>query len=661
MNKIFSVSVLGIAALNALESSENLSLDSNISTKTLPKQTAQIVFTKDDNPAQAILKKQTHPLYSGDMAKSFLNIPGFSMTRKGGGGNELYFRSLGASRLPIFVDGGELHGACGGRMDTSITYLSPENYDKILILKGPQDVRYGSLISGGVLIEREITRLDSTTFNAQAGFLGGNFGRGEASFAAIAGGKKGSIQALASHYSQNDYYAGGGTKVHSAYKRESASAVATYTPNEKTAFEVSADLGRGNASYADRMMDGRTFDRMSFNARYNQFFDSEKRYEFDWRAYVNDVDHIMDNFSFRDSFSADGKKTYSLSNPRRTNSGTRLEFTLNPNENLKFFIGANYNNDFHRVRLSGVQASSNAANAVLNQSYKPNFLINSFGTFFQGQYSSFNNGVFFGARYDFANLVKLADNSFSNYNLGSAFIRYEHYFSNLNFYAGLGFAQRRPDFWEATKVNGMKLNAESNLQYDMGLNYKNSIVSFNANVFGSYIFDYILLKYTNNAISDTLNVNALLVGGEAFLKVNLYKEFLSLFGHLSYTYGENLSLKIPLAQMLPLYGKVGIEGKINGFSASLNATIYAPQNRVATGYGSVIGQDLGKTSSFSTFDLYAGYEFTKIALLLGVENLADTKYYYPLSKTGGMVDGYANIGRVYEPGRSFWLKIRFGV
>lgn len=41
-------------------------------------------------------------LNSGDLAKSFLNVVGFSMTRKGGGGSEILFRSQGASRMLPF-------------------------------------------------------------------------------------------------------------------------------------------------------------------------------------------------------------------------------------------------------------------------------------------------------------------------------------------------------------------------------------------------------------------------------------------------------------------------------------------------------------------------------------------------------------------------------
>ncbi|MFW5614520.1 MAG: TonB-dependent receptor plug domain-containing protein [Campylobacter hyointestinalis] len=104
-------------------------------------------------------------LESPDLAKSLLNVSGFSMTRKGGGGSEILYRSQGAGRLLIFIDNSLLQGGCGGRMDTAITYISPENYRSVRIIKGPQDVRFGALISGAVLFDRDILRLSQTTFS----------------------------------------------------------------------------------------------------------------------------------------------------------------------------------------------------------------------------------------------------------------------------------------------------------------------------------------------------------------------------------------------------------------------------------------------------------------------------------------------------------------
>ncbi len=138
-------------------------------------------------------------LESPDLAKSLLNVSGFSMTRKGGGGSEILYRSQGAGRLLIFIDNSLLQGGCGGRMDTAITYISPENYRSVRIIKGPQDVRFGALISGAVLFDRDILRLSQTTFSGNLNVLYGSFDRRETSVNLLGGNELGSLQATGEH------------------------------------------------------------------------------------------------------------------------------------------------------------------------------------------------------------------------------------------------------------------------------------------------------------------------------------------------------------------------------------------------------------------------------------------------------------------------------
>ena len=61
---------------------------------------------------------------------------------------------------------------------------------------------------------------------------------------------------------------GGGQKMHTHYKRNSVSLVGTLMPTETTALQLSADLGEGEAAYADRMRDGVQFDRKSFGLKF---------------------------------------------------------------------------------------------------------------------------------------------------------------------------------------------------------------------------------------------------------------------------------------------------------------------------------------------------------------------------------------------------------
>lgn len=641
------------------EGRQDLHFPATSQTRKLPASIA-VALQRDilQNPINLSWQGKDTPLHSGDVAKSMLQIPAFSMTRKGGGGSEIAFRAQSASRLPIFLNGGNLNGACGGRMDTTITYVFPENYNRITILKGPQDVRYGALIGGGVLFDREILRLSKSQFAFDSSALYGSFGRFDANANVLAGGKYGSIQAIYSHYESRDYRSGDDKVVHSAYNRESVSLIGTLTPTQNTALELDIDIGRGNASYADRAMDARTFDRISYNLAYKQHI-SDTFDSLEVRVWRNEIDHIMDNFSHRQVM--DNK--YNVSNPKRTNTGGRVEGTFYFGNAWELYVGGNYNHDFHTSRMLSGSSSKEEANAILNQAYKPNFTFQTLGIFAQGQYmpeSSYS--IAFGARYDTLSTLQHSTNKELLNHLGSGFLRYEKYFDTLTFYSGMGVAQRGADFWERNKGGGMALKPETNTQLDMGLVYKVDNFNAKASMYMSHIADYIMLHYGKDKTS-AFNTNAFLGGGELEAEYTAWKS-LHFYGSLAYTYAENLKsvagfkANSPLPQVAPLQGQLSVFYDNGGWLLRLDMMAHAAQHRYMLDYGNVIGKDLGKTQGFTTLNLYGGYKRKHFMLLAGVDNLTNTLYAYHLSKNGVGIGDIAPTTRIYEPGRSYWAKVR---
>jgi len=63
--------------------------------------------------------------------------------RKGGTDGDPVFRGMAASRVNVLVDGEQLLGGCGMRMDPPTAYVFPEAYDRIVVVKGPQTVLRG--------------------------------------------------------------------------------------------------------------------------------------------------------------------------------------------------------------------------------------------------------------------------------------------------------------------------------------------------------------------------------------------------------------------------------------------------------------------------------------------------------------------------------------
>ncbi|MBV6342634.1 TonB-dependent receptor plug domain-containing protein, partial [Candidatus Magnetobacterium casensis] len=85
-------------------------------------------------------KAPHQPVPAHDGAEYLKGISGFSIIRKGGTDGDPVFRGMSGSRLNILLDGQQIFGGCGGRMDPPTAYVFPESYDIITVIKGPQSV-----------------------------------------------------------------------------------------------------------------------------------------------------------------------------------------------------------------------------------------------------------------------------------------------------------------------------------------------------------------------------------------------------------------------------------------------------------------------------------------------------------------------------------------
>ena len=623
-----------------------------------------------DEPTNAQIVGKGAILENSDIAKSLSNLNGFTMERKGGGGSEVYYRSQTAARLPVLIDGSTLNGGCGMRMDTPITYISAQNYSSVRIVKGPQDVRYGALISGGIFFDREIARLSKPSFGGNVSVLGGSFKRFETTADVAAGNELGSIEVSGGHYESGDYKSGGGQKMHTHYKRNSVSLVGTLTPTETTALQLSADLGEGEAAYADRMRDGVQFDRKSFGLKFEQDVGEHK---IRLSSYYHQIDHIMDNFTMRPVVPGTGRgKGYSISHPIRDMYGFKLEGELNF-DNLTSYLGAGYSEDVFKWRgagTGGAGVSKAEMDAAVSKPHAKERKVTYKTIYTQNEYVLENDhGLFGGLRLDAGERRLLKTHKSRKENLFSGFFRYEKYLQNLTLYAGLGHAQRLPDHWETNKDANLELRKERNTQLDFGAVLKDQNYELSANFFVSKMDDYIMLKYNPMGMSsDAFNTDALLYGGE-IEGTTLLADMFRLGAGVSYVYGKvtknagGLKDGDALPKVSPLAFKLSAGLEKPDWFVKADFYANASQNRAQKGYGDVGGMDLGKSDSFWTLGLSAGYKYKNYQFLLAAENLNDAKYAYHNSKGGygGGIAGYETIPngtRLYEPGRSFWAKFK---
>ena len=628
-------------------------------------------------------KAPRQPLPAHDGADYLKTIPGFSVIRKGGTDGDPVFRGMAASRVNMLLDGEQVLGGCGMRMDPPTAYVFPEAYDRIVVVKGPQTVLRGPGNSAAtVSFERDVRRFERNGYVANASALGASFGRTDLVGDLRLGTPDLYGQFTGTYASSDDYEDGAGERVHSSYRRWSTNGALGWTPDAHTRLELSGVRSDGEAAYADRAMDGVAFDRENLGLRFEREEPSERVRRVEAQAYYNYVDHVMDNYSLRDFTPTPTMPFRTVQNPDRRTTGGRAAFDLAWSGGTVATLGADLQQNEHSLR------------ATMNQLVMPyesqprtdDAWFRSIGTFGEVNHPlPARNRLVAGLRLDaweaqderdmlrvgMAMVPNPTADETRRTTLPSGFVRLEHEVAGrpATLFAGLGHVQRFPDYWElisAGKESVDGLSAfdtapEKTTQLDTGVVYSGAKLSASVSAFYSDVDDYILIQsgYPKGmrSVTVTRNVDARTWGGEADATYALTSHW-QLVGTLAYTRGENDTDDLPLAQMPPLELRTGLNYTGAHWSTGLLWRAVAEQERYALRQGNVVGQDLGPTGGFGVLSLNAAWRPTGGVLVsAGVDNLFDKTYAEHLSRSGAMVPGYEQTVRVNEPGRTLWLKV----
>ncbi len=624
-------------------------------------------------------RKARQPIPAQDGADILKTVPGFSVIRKGGTDGDPVLRGMAGSRLNVLLDGEHILGGCGGRMDPPTAYVFPDSYDRLTVLKGPQTVLHGPGNSAGtVLFERDReARPEQPGLKANVGGTVGSFGRrdvmGDLNYAT----PDFYVRGTGTHTRSDDYKDGSGNPVHSSYERWSGRMALGLTPDANTLYELTYGRSDGEAAYADRMMDGTKFDRENIGLRFEKRNISPLVRKVEANAYRNYVDHVMDNFSMRPATPAAMR---ALSNPDRETIGARVAVTLQSLESTRVIAGVDAQENQHTLRMSKGVMAGTAYEAMPRMEDGKFRQLGLFGEVHHNLDD--RQRLIGGARVDWWEATDqrmtpgLATRGLKRDDtLPSGFLRWERDFDQGNgtVYAGLGHVQRFPDFWET--VGGMRQSTSTNsafntrpektTQLDVGVNWKNDRLSTSLSTFYNRIDDYILIdafntgarfgKVGNPAV--VRNIDASSYGLEAALSYALTPQW-KLDASLAYVRGKNRTDGTPLAQMPPLEGKLGLNWNNGTWSAGALWRVAARQDRVDPGKGNIAGQDVATaTPGFGTLSLNGSYKVNKrVRIIAGVDNVFDKTYAEHLSRSGTMIPGYIQTGRINEPGRNWWLK-----
>ena len=623
-------------------------------------------------------KDPRQPVPASDGGDYLKTIPGFALIRNGGTNGDPVLRGMFGSRLNILTNGGMMLGACPGRMDAPTSYISPETYDQLTVIKGPQTVLWGPGASAGtILFEREPEHFGELGTRVNASLLAGSNGRFDKTIDAAAGGPLGYVRVIGNTAHADDYKDGNGDTVPSRYDKWNGDIALGWTPDADTLLELTAGKGDGEARSAGRGMDGSQYKRESLGLRFEKSNIGEVLDKVEAQVYYNYADHVMDNYTLRTPSGTGMMAGPMASNVDRRTLGARIKATWRWAD-YQLISGIDAQTNEHRKRMGmGIDTYK-------DQNWSKDADFHNYGAFGElTWYAAERDRVITGARLDRASAkdfrARLGSGMMSKPNptldktradtLPSGFVRYEHDLADspTTVYAGLGHAQRFPDYWElfspssgpAGSVNAFDaIKPEKTTQLDMGLQYKTERLEAWASVYAGEIRDYILFDYAKGS-SQAQNVNARVMGGELGAAYQLTARWKA-DATLAYAWGKNTTDGKALPQMPPLDTRLGLTYSEDDWSAGALWRVVARQDRIDRNAGNVVGKDYDKSAGFGVFSLNGAYRISKnLKVSAGVDNLLDKNYSEHLNMAGNAGYGYpaSDPTPINEPGRTLWTKI----
>ncbi len=633
-----------------------------------------IITAQQGNEASGLIvqvdpKKPIQPVPATDGADYLQSIVGFNAIKNGGTNGDVTFRGMFGSRIKILTDGTENLGACPSRMDAPTSYIQPESYDQILVIKGPQTVQYAQTGSAAtVIFERKPVRFNENQhYQGQASAMLGSFGRLDHNVEAAVGDENKYIRLNANRSKSDSYKDGDGNTVPSAWERWNTDLALGWTPDSDTWVELTGGKADGEAVYAGRAMDGSKFARESLGLRVekNNINDVIKKIEA--QVNYNFNDHVMDNYSLRE-FKPGGMMSMPMAtNVARKTLNARMAVTSEWDK-LQLITGIDSQNNQHSKR------NGNLMTAYQNKPRIKDMEFQSIGGFGELSYEvSDNHKLVSGLRLDQVKVEAVESNQERKKTLPSAFLRFENQHPDHDdgkTYMGIGYVERMPDYWELFSPksgNGhpntfKNIDTEKTLQLDIGYQHEHGNFSSWASAYAGVINDYILTTYLPTGNMGMLeahsrNVDATVAGAEVGIGYQ-FTDAIQADLSAMYAWGKNTSDNTPLPQISPLEARVNLRYIQDNYTLGAYWRLVDGQNRISEREGNIVGYDLKQSAGFGTLSLNGTYHVNdNMDLSVGVDNVLDRTYAEHLNKMGSSGFGFAASEQFNNIGRNYWARI----
>ncbi len=189
-----------------------------------------------------------------------------------------------------------------------------------------------------------------------------------------------------------------------------------------------------------------------------------------------------------------------------------------------------------------------------------------------------------------------------------------------------------------------------------GKKYAGAIIAYQTQL--SDLIDRVPATYQGSSTYDGKNVyqkqnvgEAIIKGFEAEGELSILSA-MSMYGSLTYTHGDNKTKNEPMRRIPPLFGRVGMQYRNNGWWVKGEVAMAGDQDRLAAGDKSDVRissrLEAGVMPGWNCFNLYTGYRYKSVRMQASLINLLDEGYRI-----------YAS--GVDEYGRSVVISLRFDI
>lgn len=562
-----------------------------------------------------IRREQIAEMSPASVTQLLRSVPGATVIESGGPGGttELRLRGAETGHTLVLVDGIRVNDFATARDDFDFAQFSPNDIERIEVLRGPQSAVYGSDAIGGVV--NIITRKPTYGVSASASVEGGSYGTHSERLSGQMSANDFSMRLSGSFFSTDGFSRRGDRDGDEAdgTKKRAGSASLRYAPVDGPSVEFGINA----------------FDQSS---EYDSFSDPDAPYTVD-RTSVSGFgkilipsvggkfDHSFTGF-FLDS-SRDNRQPGSslpVSNFDATAVGAEYQMVADLSEYGRLLLGARVENE----------VATNRAETVLTfPGYDSDR--NLYAFYAQQQFTFFDDVYLtVGGRYD-------GEVDGQGFLTGRATVAYAMYETGTKLRASVGTGAKRPtayqignNLYAASEAWGIgtdtDLQPETSIGVDAGIDQSlfDGALDVSATVFYNRFEDLLSFKtvafpngaYENIARAETAGVeisaNAIIVPG-----------LLRAGGSYTYLHSRNLDT----GKQLPRRPE---------HSAAFDVTFTGLERFETTLSGIYVGERFNRSSSTSTLasytrlDLSAKYMLESGAEIFGrIENIADTRYEDP--------------------------------